>query len=83
MLLQLGGESSQNNFKCTWKGNESKLLAPIALNKNGCKSNKTLKVIISVISVWQLPQVSHWRNGLCKNEAYASTRNGERNMPTN
>jgi hypothetical protein len=56
MLLQLGGRSSRNNFKCTWKGSELELLALITFNKNGRKSNKNLEVMTSVISVWQLPK---------------------------
>jgi len=44
------GKSSQNNLKCTWKGSELELLAPMASNKNKHESNKNLEAMSNAIT---------------------------------
>jgi hypothetical protein len=45
--VTIEGRNFWDNFKCTWKGNEFELLAPITTNKNGCESNKNLETMIN------------------------------------
>jgi hypothetical protein len=55
MLQPLEKKNSRANFKCAWKGNGPKLLAPITSNKNGRELNKNLEAMIGATKA-QLPK---------------------------
>jgi hypothetical protein len=56
-VTALRGRSPQNNFKCALKGNRPELFTPITSNKNGCETNKNLKVMFGVINAQFLKKI--------------------------
>jgi len=69
------------SFRWVWSGSEFELVATIASNKNGWRSNKNLETLIKAISP-QSPSTL-LGNDFNRNEIYPTLKDGEKNMLTN
>jgi hypothetical protein len=54
-VIIIEGKNFQDYLMCVWKGSELEQLAPMASNKNECKSNKNLEAMSNVTNA-QLPK---------------------------